>query len=485
MLQISFALCYNLPMITMKRKFDNLINIAREKTEWFIYSHFFPVLLSIIALLFWVANLQIIGLAIISLIACFVLIVYDDFLPFIPLIFIIPMCFINPSTALSETLLPTVVIFALLILAIVFHFIRYSIKITLDKYFYMLVAVAGIFIIGGLFTFQFKNYFKAIDLFAISVLAPMAIHVFLYNKVKITDKINYRKYFAFCFICATSLASMQLCYTFAYIKLIGPWPYGLMPGGFCWANSNHVTSLILIAVPLCCYMMTSTKKILAWFIELVFLYVTVLLSGSDGGLITLVSFTPFLMCALYKNVYKHHRRLLFNVYFALISVVVLIVAYLFLFRFDNFFAYILDSSSSNGRIYPYTVALENFLKQPILGVGFGNGRDSLDAIVHIHQTNGFFHSTFLHVLACAGIVGVIVYAIYYVVRIKYLAKGNTLLGYFALFSLFMFGVYGMMENNEFNIVLMFMTTVITVVGLMNKKGSDDKPLPLFVRIPKF
>ena len=88
-------------------------------------------------------------------------------------------------------------------------------------------------------------------------------------------------------------------------------------------------------------------------------------------------------------------------------------------------------------------------------------------------------------LACAGIVGVIVYAIYYVVRMKYLAKGNTLLGYFALFSLFMFGVYGMMENNEFNIVLMFMTTVITVVGLMNKKGSDDKPLPLYIKTPKF
>ena len=472
-------------MQNVKEKFNNLISIAREKSEKYVYSFFLPLLTALITLLFWIANLQLVGLAIVIILGCFVLIVFDDFLPVIPFMFMIPMCFRNPTALVGATLIIAIVLFALLVLAIIFHLIRYSIKISFNAYFYMLLGIVGIFVFGGFFTGDIKNYFKAIDLFVIAAIMPIAIHVFFYNKIKLNDKIDCRKYFCLCFIIATSLACMQLCYTFFYIKVIGPWPYGEMPGGFCWANSNHIASLVLIAVPLCCYMMTSATKLWGWFIELGFLYLSIMLSGSDASLAALLFFTPFLMYALYKNVYRSNRKALLNFYFALIAFGTLFVSYLCLFRFDNFFAYIVESSSSNGRNYPYSVALENFKKSPIFGVGFGNGRASLDAIVHIHDTNGFFHSTFMHVLACAGILGVLVYVAYYLVRIKCITKGNTLFGYFSLLSFFLFGIYALVENSEFNIVLMFMATLITVVNLTNEKGSDDKPLPLYVKVPKF
>lgn len=469
----------------VQQKFDNLISIVREKTEKYVYSYFLPLLTALITLLFWIADLQLVGLAIVIALGSFVLIFFDDFLPVVSFLFMIPMCFRNPTELAGTTLIIAIVLFSLLVLAIIFHLIKYSIKFSFNSYFYMLLGIVGVFVFGGVFTGDIKNYFKAIDLFAISAVMPIAIHLFFYNKIKLNDKINYRKYFCICFIIATSLACMQLCYTFFYINVIGPWPYGLMPGGFCWANSNHVASLVLIAVPLCCYMMTSATKLWGWFIELGFLYLSIMLSGSDAGLASLLVFTPFLMYALYKNVYRRSRKTLLNFYLVLIAGGVLVLAYLFLFRFDNFFAYILDSSSSNGREYPYGVALENFKKNPIFGVGFGNGRASLDAIIHIHDTNGFFHSTVMHVLACAGILGILVYVLYYAVRIKCLTKGNSLLGYFSLLSFFLFAIYGLVENNEFNIVLMFMATVITFVNLTNEKGSDDKPLPLYVKVPKF
>ena len=260
---------------------------------------------------------------------------------------------------------------------------------------------------------------------------------------------------------------------------------GDMPGGFCWANSNHVANLILLAVPLCCYMMTSTKRIWAWFIELMFLYLSLYFSHSDGGLATLVVFTPFLMFALYQNSHRHNRQFLRYAYFALIALGVLALAYFGLFMFDELVDFVVSASSSNGRTSLYTAALECFCKRPIFGVGFGGGKLYLETYTDVEGANGLFHSTFFHVLACAGIVGVIVYVIYYVERVRYLAYKNTLLGYFALLSLFMFAVYGLIENSEFNIVLMFMTTIITVVGLINKKGSDNKPLPLYIKIPKF
>ena len=472
-------------MLSIIKNFNNLINLVREKTFYFVYSYFFPVLTALISLVFWIADLQIIGLIVVAVIGCFVLIVYDDFLPFAPIMFIIPMCFRDTNEAISQSLAPFIVGFSILVLAIFFNIFRYSIKITLDKFFYMLLGIVTLFVIAGVFAGNFDNYFKAVDLLAISAISPLAIHFFFYNKINLNSKVDYRKYFWFCFICAITLAAVQLFYVYFYVKFIGRWSLGNMPGGFCWANSNHVANIILLAVPLCCYMMLSSKRLWAWFIELIFLYATVFLSGSHGGLATLLVFTPFLMYTLYDKSYRSTRQFLCYAYFILIALSVLALAVLCLFFYDEFSNFIIVSSSGNGRIYPYNVALECFFKNPILGVGFGNGNVSLESIKPAHNVNGLFHSTFFHILACAGLVGIIVYVIYYLVRIKYLAKGNTLLGYFAILSLLMFAVYGMVENSEFNIVLMFMTTIITVVGLMNKKGSDDKPLPLYLKIPNF
>ena len=471
-------------MVTIKQKLDNLINFARNKSEQFVYSYFFPVLVALITLLFWVANLQMVGFAIVTAIACFVLMVYDDFLPVVSFVFIIPMCFINTHELFSASLVPTIIIFSFLLFAIIFHFVKYSIKIVLDKYFYILLCVAVIFIIGGLYTLKFDKYFEAVDLFAISAIMPIAIHVFFYNKVKLNDKIDCRKYFCFCVICAVTLASLQLCYAHLYTALNGRWHMGKFPGGFSWANTNHIASIILIAVPLCCYMMTSSKYIIAWFVELLFLYVSVYLSGSDGSFATLLALSPFLMYVLYQNTYRYNRKTLINFYFFMIACVVLALAYLCLFNSEVFLDYILDSSSGNGRLPLYELALENFFSQPIFGIGFGQGHFDLDTKLSAAH-NGFYHSTLFHLLSCAGIVGVIVYIIYYVVRIKYLMKGDTILGKYSLLSFIMFAAYGMVDNTELNIVLMFMATIITVVGLMNKKGSDDKPLPLYIKNPKF
>ena len=103
-----------------------------------------------------------------------------------------------------------------------------------------------------------------------SGIVPLAIHFFFYNNVKIDNKINVRKYLSTSFIIAISLASAQLCFAWLHVELYGLGAHKAIPGGFCWANSNHVASLVLIAIPLCCYMMLSSKHIWAWFIELIF-----------------------------------------------------------------------------------------------------------------------------------------------------------------------------------------------------------------------
>ena len=140
MLQIYFSLCYNLPMLKIKKSLDNLIIFLREKTENFIYSYFFPTITALISLLFWIADLQLIGFTIVALITCFVLIVFDDFLPIVPLVFIIPMCFRIPSVATTESPALVIVLFVLIFLFIGLHFLKHPVKIEIDKFFYMLLG---------------------------------------------------------------------------------------------------------------------------------------------------------------------------------------------------------------------------------------------------------------------------------------------------------------------------------------------------------
>ncbi len=473
-------------MHTFIDKFNNLILGIRQKSFSFIYSGFLPLITSLIVFLFWIANLQIIGFLAIVLITSFVLIVYDDLLPIVSLMFMIPMSFRDTSVAFGNDLVYSIIIFSILVLSLIIHFIKYPMKnVVLDKFFFVLLSIIGMFFIGGLFSGNAKHYSGGVYYLLMSGIVPIAIHFFFYNKVKLNTNINIRKYLCISFIIAISLSAAQLCIVYLHFNVFDSRSFGTIPGNFCWANSNHIANLILIAVPLCCYMILSSKYVWAWFIELLFLYLTLYLSGSDGAFATLGVMTPFLMFVVYKNVYKYNLRITKFILSAIISIALICFTYVLVFDSAMLLDFFNSSANSTGRSLAYKTAVKSFLAFPIFGIGFGGGKASLDAVSHIHNYHGLYHSTFFHVLACAGIVGLICFLIYYLSRIKYLLHNDTVLGNFSFYAFIMFGLYGLIDNGEFNIVLMFMTTLITIVGLINKKGSSDVPLPLWIRIPKF
>ncbi len=473
-------------MRTFIDKFNNLVFGVRQKTFNFVYSGFLPLITSLIVLLFWIANMQMVGFLAIVLITSFVLIVYDDLLPIVSLMFMIPMSFRDTGIAFGNELIYSIIIFSILVLSLIIHFIRYPMKkIELDKFFFVILSINGIFLIGGLFSGNAKYYFDGVGYLLMSGIVPIAIHFFFYNKVKLNTNIDIKKYLCISFIIAISLASAQLLVAYLHFNVYKSKLFGAIPGLFGWASSNHVANIILIAVPLCCYMMLSSKYVWAWFIELIFLYVALFLSGSDGGFATLGVMTPFLMFVVYKNVYRYNLRITRFILSAIILIALICFTYLLLLDSAMLLDFFNSSANSTGRSTIYKMAIKSFLAFPIFGIGLGGGKASLDAISHIHNYFGLYHSTVFHVLACMGTVGLIGFLIYYLARTKYLMHNETVLGKFSLYAFIMFGLYGLIENSEFNIVLMFMTTLITIVGLINKKGSSDVPLPLWVRLYKF
>ena len=171
-------------MFTLMKKIDNLITIARKETRPFVYSYFLPVFVFLVTLLFWSANWQIVGLGVLVVLTCFVLITFDDFMPIIPFLFMIPMCFRNSDVAFQKDFTACCIFFGILFIFIVLHFIKYPLKkLVFDKFFFVLLIVLAMYLLTGIFAGKFKNYFYAIDVLLISGLMPLAVHFFLSNKV--------------------------------------------------------------------------------------------------------------------------------------------------------------------------------------------------------------------------------------------------------------------------------------------------------------
>lgn len=471
-------------MFTSRLNLNGKLFAVREKTKNFFYGYFYPVYMALAVLLFWVMDLQLLGFITTLLVACYILLVFDDFTPIVPVLFILPMSFRNSVELFSsvQSAIPCVICFAFFALALIAHFIIYPVKkLRVDKFFFTCIGLFIVLFLGGLGTTFLTNFSSGLANLFIAGLVPAVIHFLLINNVRTNNKINLRKYFCFCFLTAINLACLQLLYATAHVKIHGYVEFSFP--GFCWANVNHIANLIIIAVPVCCYLMTDAKKLRYGIMELLFLYASIVFTASEGSIAVLLGFTPVIMLFLIKNVNKQNYKPLKFFYAILITGVILIIGYLVVFKFDFITELLAKASVDNGRSIAYNSAIDRFMENPVFGVGYGHG----SYILSLYDNNffrGYYHSTFFHVLACAGSVGILAYVFYYVARLRLITSHQTVFGKFILLSFVIFAVYGIIENSEVNIILIYMTTMISLCGITNKSGNDDLPLPLTLRFYK-
>ena len=190
MLLLGTVLCYNFFMHTTLDKLKFACAHARGKTENFFYGYFYPVYIALAVLLFWVANLQVVGFAIIIFTACFLLIFYDDFTPILPLIFMAPMSF---RTLISGFFTAEIVILAILaslfISALIYHLIKYPIKRPLfDKFFFVCVGLFIVLLFSGLFSGKLKYFSYGLQVLFMAGVVPMLIHFLFLNKINFNTK---------------------------------------------------------------------------------------------------------------------------------------------------------------------------------------------------------------------------------------------------------------------------------------------------------
>ena len=447
----------------------------REKTENFFYGKFYPVILSLLSFLLWFANIGMTGFAVLIFIGCFVLIVYDDMTPTIPLLLELPMTMRNTTLFMSEVfpfLLIVPVFFALLI-----KFILYPWKKPkLDKLSFAFLGIITTSLTGGLFSSCLNEYFSGIFFLLLTGVCTFSMHFVFSNRIKCPNSINLGKYFCYCFVWAINLASAQMIYMWALDTFTGT-VFMAIPTSY-WASSNHIANLILLATPLLCYLLVSGKSILPYFINIVFYYAVLWISGSDGCIAILFALTVFLIPAVLYKTDRHRFNTVLTYILILVAIATIMLCYFCLFQSEVITKFIAKALHGNGRIVLYQTGLDMFLENPIFGAGIGRAY-----LANLKDYETYFHSTLVQVGSTTGIIGLISYAFLYYCRAEKLLKNDTEIGFFAFIGLIAFALYALVDNGDFNVVLIYLTLMITVVGLENEKGAQR--LPLFFKFNNF
>ncbi len=443
----------------------------------FFYGKYYPVYVALFALLFYTIKVPILGLTFFIILACATLLLFRDLTPFMPLPMMIMMTF-SDLTFFSNPF--AIVLIVLCAACLVSHLVLYPIKkFYFGKLFLPICLISVALFLGGIFSPYINDYARGLA--SSMTVGPLILVVYILfsNYSCPPQNFNYKEYFLYLLVIAGSLISAELLvheyYTLQNSSIKFEMGYG---------NTNIVAAALLITIPASWYFVCVKRNMLLPFVALIFMYLGVFLSHSDGSLGVAGACIPVLAIVGYLNIDDYHKRIFKNVAILLCLILVFAIFVMsFIINLPEILLSFIDKvSNDNHRTPLYLLALKMFAKYPIFGVGLGfwqpklNNNGNMDNVVALLFS---FHSTFFHVIATMGLVGVITYAFYYVKRYKIILEKNTIFNIAAYMSFSMLQVYGIIDGCEFHAlpILLFSTLLLLTTEKSNKE-KDNEPLPL-------
>lgn len=447
-------------------KFDGLIKSIKS----FIYGYYFPVCVSAWAFICFILNLQTLGFLVLLVSGTLILISVSDITPIIPLFtgFILLVKSYAPLITL-----PYFIAYGFLVLCFVIHYIRFPIKsLYLGKLFFPLCLVTAALFLGGTLSSYVSIYANGlVTAFSIGPAVLVIYFVFL-NGARPPKNIDLKIYLCVSLIAATVFAGFEIIYIALndYSVFINVFNLG-------WGNFNTFGAMVLIAVPLCGYLMAKTGKITTMLSVITFLVASDILCGSDGSSGIVLFSLPFIAVCVYFNVDKKHRKkLCYYAFFAVFAVMIAGLAISIKGKFEEIIEVAVVHANSNGRSNLFHIAMSLFKSNPLLGIGLGFNDES----VYVTSPDAFnFHSTFSNVAATMGIFGLAAYTVYYFFRFRIIMGGRSSFNVFVFLSFIMFEAYGIVDVCEFNLIplMSYITILLAVTESTNGKAEDSR-LPL-------
>lgn len=431
----------------------------------FLYSSFLPLFIGMIATISWINNIPLFGLAVIVIIACYVFVTQKDMTPILPMLLSFIMLFRTLDTAYTT---PLFIILAPAVVCILIRVFKYRSRPILGRLFFPLVAVSIALALGGIFSPYIENYLFGIA--SILALGPLLIIIYLFfiNFLHPPKAVCLKTYFAKCFVIMVFFACVEFLFFFYHQAILKDTVFIINELG--WANVNSIGTLILLALPLSFYLLTKTGKVIRWFLMIIFLIAVAYLTNSSGAMFFGTISIPFLIIYTYYHIPDKIKPLCRCLFFALF--IALFMALLILIIRDHtlIINFIVKALSDSGRSELYDEAIKLIKKFPVFGAGMGYYNDKFAHLFGNHKIFNF-HSTFYHVFATMGGVGIIAYVYYYATRIKIFTLKITKYSTYAFISFILFGCYGMINPCEFMMmpVVMHVTMIMVIAEVDARK----------------
>ena len=443
----------------------NRLKEIMSKADAFLHTDYYLAIVGITVFLSWLLHIEAVGFCLLAVYVIVTLFCCEDALPaFVPILtFVFAMSgFFNPETYSRGVIVLFACLAVLAIGGFIWFFIRNKIRLKLGKQFWFFLAMFIAFLISGLGNPD-AVFEKSIPLTIAFGGGAFLAYFFFVNSVTKRDNVYFAKIFFY--IALILLFELIICHT-VIIPSSSSEPHFKLNINLGWGISNNVGSILLLTIPLTCYLAVKDEKFsIVYIVAVIMQYLAIFLTMSRGSIIFAMAGLPFLFAFTMWKTKKRKEIIIATV------ITVILAGIVFIIFKDKLLSIVGDTwaygVSSVGRDKRYAMAIEHFKRFPILGLG----------VFFTPETGAMFwyHNTFLQFLSSAGIVGAFTYIAYSVNKFRILIIKGDIINKFILFGMVMWTCYSaMMDCGSFLISQVFLVVALLAYAEKNVESEDGK-----------
>ncbi|MDE6869378.1 MAG: O-antigen ligase family protein [Clostridia bacterium] len=430
----------------------------------FVYSDFYIALVCIVIFIGWATKCAPFGITGAVILACLALLGANDILPLTVNLFsavlLVYSYDFSDYTYLWPLAIPLGICFVFFLVKNGRH------KFTLGKMFFPLIAVAYAMLLGGVGTTIKQDFLRALPDFLMLGLGVPAVYILYNHYLKRDEQRDVPLYFSKTMMYIGLVMCFQLISVIARSNVpVHEWHNVVWDVG--WANRNGLATYMIFTAGMTMYLSTRYRQGWIYLALGIFQYACLILTFSRGGIIFGIISG---VVALILTIIKAPNKKLHFLYIGIVVLGILIIYLCLLKQINTMFGSLLDRGfGTSNRNKLYREAWELFKAHPLFGAGKGYmGSLAKPSEIGIY----WFHSTFFQVIACMGIMGLVAYVYFYVVRLQILFKNiKNSFNLFCLAVFIGFEGYSLINTGTF-VAYPCMALVITMTLLLERTQKD-------------